>query len=512
MRELVLSASQLTELRTALLQDDRWERFAYVFCTSSGDRLLATEVRPVPDTELRLQSETVCGPTQAYERDELQECVEHGYLPLEVHSHPFSARAGFSGIDIRMMDDHTTWLHALEPDLDVAFGVLGQEGFEAIRFDAATEQFRDLPVNVLGNWTLDTPLPATTPTADIDDQLYDRAIRLVTEAGQRRLAAATVGVVGTGGLGFILTEQFARLGVQKLVLIDPDEVERSNLNRLPGVSTYDVGRPKVNVLAHQLHESGLGIDVLPVPEPVEEVADHLRECDIIVGAVDQVSTRGFLNQYAVQHLRYYLDAGSIIQTKDDHLTAVAGIVQLVVPGVNACYACLDRVDPEQARREHLTEAELQDEIDAGYIEESTVVPEPAIITLNGVVASLATAFVTRLVTGYAPPPDMVRYEELEWGLIPITTRRDPDCHTCGDNGILGQGDREPSNDGLDLTDAYAGQDLSSIEPEIDSGVRADGPQQSIPSYRRLVALLRQLRGAIPSHGEGEPEQRHQGRC
>ena len=76
-------------------------------------------------------------------------------------------------------------------------------------------------------------------------QKYDRQVRAFGEQGQEQLRKITVGIVGLGGTGSIVIEQLAHLGVQKFLLIDSDVVERTNLNRLVGVSESDVKRPKV---------------------------------------------------------------------------------------------------------------------------------------------------------------------------------------------------------------------------------------------------------------------------
>ena len=457
MQRLLMPATQLTALRDHLLQADGQERFAYVFCTRSGDdRLLVADMVLVPDEAMDRQSRTGCRPELAYEREQLQTCLENGYQPLLVHSHPFSNQAGFSGTDIEAIDRYTDWLHPLYPDALLAFGVFGRREFEATVYDPATERFRELPTRILGGWTLDHAITVDDWQEPVDTTLYDRSIRLLTETGQRRLAATTVAVVGTGGLGFILAKQLVRLGVQKLVLIDPDMIERSNLNRLLGVSMWDVGRPKVTVLAEHLHDTGLDLEVEVVQARVEDATEVLRQCDIVIGTADRVTARSFLNQFCVTHLRYYIDAGTVIRTENDQVTAIEGIVQLVVPGVTGCYACLDRADPERARREQLSTAEREEELAEGYIEASDLAPEPAVVTLNGTIASQTAAVVARVAAGYAVPPAMLRYNEIGYELQELTTRPDPKCPICGEYGILGQGDRPVSAD-----------DLTTVDPALD---------------------------------------------
>src|SRR5205823_6291294 len=66
-----------------------------------------------------------------------------------------------------------------------------------------------------------------------------------------RLRRLTVGVIGCSGTGSPVVEQLARLGVGKLVLVDPDKVEEKNLNRILNATMGDAiaGRFKVDVAA-----------------------------------------------------------------------------------------------------------------------------------------------------------------------------------------------------------------------------------------------------------------------
>jgi len=72
-----------------------------------------------------------------------------------------------------------------------------------------------------------------------------------------------VGVLGLGGLGLLVVEQLARAGFRRFVLIDPDTVEETNLNRLPGVTRRDLGRLKVRVAKRVIRQAIVSLGLVP---------------------------------------------------------------------------------------------------------------------------------------------------------------------------------------------------------------------------------------------------------
>ena len=76
---------------------------------------------------------------------------------------------------------------------------------------------------------------------------YNRNILFFGKAGQERLTSASVAVIGIGGLGSHVVQQLALLGIGKFILIDPEEIDKTNRNRYIGVRDDDPipGTPKV---------------------------------------------------------------------------------------------------------------------------------------------------------------------------------------------------------------------------------------------------------------------------
>ena len=121
--------------------------------------------------------------------------------------------------------------------------------------------------------------------------------RLLPDGARERLAAATVAVVGLGGVGSWTVEALARSGVGGLVLIDPDTVCRSNINRqLPALEST-IGRGKAEVLAERVRQIQPTLEVRYIerfltPGNAGDLLDPTW--DFVVDAIDRMSAKAAL--------------------------------------------------------------------------------------------------------------------------------------------------------------------------------------------------------------------------
>lgn len=468
--ELTITAPQLQLLHDHLIQDDELERVAILDCSLSGDnRLLVENMHLLDDDEHETQKPTACRPDLDTEHELLSTCTDRGMHPAIVHSHPFADTPSFSSVDEQIIPELHNYVTTMAPDTTPVFGVIGQHGFDTATYGPDSDQYQPVPLTVLGDWSLNSEITTTGRESadhdtDFDDDRTDRTRRAFTDYGQQQLAATHIAVIGAGGLSSIIAEQLGRTGIGKLTVIDPDIVEPSNLNRLAGADDRHINQPKVTVTEDHLNRIAPDTEVTAIQARAQDAADTLKECDLLVAGVDRMTARMWLNQFSVRHLIPYVDAGVIIETSDtdnttsaaDHVTTLEGYIQFIVPGVTGCFSCLDRTDPELARRERLDEDELQDEVNRGYIDEADLTPEPAIAPLNGLIASKTVLLVSKWVTRYADPEHYIRFEDVSNTLTAFPTTPSDSCPVCGDTGYLGRGDRdataaEVDTDQLDLT-------------------------------------------------------------
>lgn len=120
---------------------------------------------------------------------------------------------------------------------------------------------------------------------------------------QQKLDRAAVGIAGLGGLGSNIAVFLARLGVGRLVLVDFDTVEVSNLNR-QHYTMRDLGRPKADALRDQLIEINPYLDYETYTTRVtpENALQLFADCDVVCEAFDRADQKAMLIETLLAHL------------------------------------------------------------------------------------------------------------------------------------------------------------------------------------------------------------------
>ena len=130
-----------------------------------------------------------------------------------------------------------------------------------------------------------------------DDELdrYARHIVLpqVGGVGQRKLKAASVAIVGAGGIGSASIPALAGAGIGKLTIIDDGEVERSNLQRQPIFRDDRIGQPKAKLAAEFAQALNPHIEAIAIQQRLDSsnVAELIGGHDLILDGSDNFATR-----------------------------------------------------------------------------------------------------------------------------------------------------------------------------------------------------------------------------
>ncbi|RMH07131.1 MAG: hypothetical protein D6697_09280, partial [Armatimonadetes bacterium] len=250
------------QLRATLLADCSVETKCFLLCRTleSESRVvfLVREVVPVPDDAYVQRTAGLVETRPEFVHALLVRCAREGYALLDAHTHPWGPNPRFSKIDDRsdFLKFQTT--QSMSPPFRHGSLVFGNDmSFEGRFWDYQRQQMA--PIVRLS--VLRAPLEIRYGTGlkplwldKAEQTLYDRQIRAFGAEGQAVLSSLRVALVGAGGLGSQIANALTLLGVGQLVLIDPDRLELSNLNRVVGASYAQAQRGwrKVYALAQRL--------------------------------------------------------------------------------------------------------------------------------------------------------------------------------------------------------------------------------------------------------------------
>ena len=168
----------------------------------------------------------------------------------------------------------------------------------------------------------------------IDDDKYDRQKR-ISGWDQNKINQATVMVIGAGATGNEVVKNLALTGIGKIILVDFDIIEKSNLNRCVLFNTVDSteGRYKVDVVIEACEQLNPDTEILGLKKDLNSIDKVLyKKSDVICSCLDNVEARLQANNYA-----YYYDIPFI----DSGIEEFYGTVQAVYSGVEdaACLQC-----------------------------------------------------------------------------------------------------------------------------------------------------------------------------
>lgn len=442
---LRISGGDWGRLRNLLFTPDGHENAAVLLCgqslSESDERLLVREVVAVRSDEYIDRQSYHLEVAPRFYNSVIDRCLREHLTPVICHSHPFDGPARYSSSDDfgerRLLPVLQSLLPEQKPasllltNTSVAGRVLEGSVFRSLR--AVTITGPRVQVLVIGaSWEVRKP----------EAVLFDRQILAFGGEGQRALESLTAAIVGLGGIGSLVAEQLLRAGVGKLILVDFDSVDSSNLNRLFGATSASVGQPKVRVVAaHLTSIRTVEIDVICDSVQKQSVLKRLRIADIILGCVDSDLARSVLTRFAYQYLTPYIDLGIRLDARRGRVTAAAGRVSVVGPDAG-CLRCSHHINPERVRAESLPPEERQALAREGYVM-GIDEPAPAVVTLNCAIAGLgATAAVNLFVnlTGSFQPLSQL-YDATAGIVFTATPIHAPGCDICdGEQGVKALGD------------------------------------------------------------------------
>jgi len=241
---------------------------------------------------------------------------------------------------------------------------------------------------------------------------YDRQILLsgFGEEGQKKMAAASVFIVGLGGLGNIAALYLAGAGVGRIGLADPDRLQPDNLPRQVIYRENELGELKVELAALRLreHNSKVKTETFPLTVNKDNFEELAGDYDVILDAADNFAAKYMLNEQAVKNKKTLIHAGAV---------GYEGLVTTVVPGLSPCYRCIFPQRPPE-----------------NYFPTSR---ENGILgALAGILGLIQAAEAVKSITGLGRNlcGRLLRVNALEMRFEEMEFKRDPLCPVCGSKG------------------------------------------------------------------------------
>lgn len=406
--EIIVQEADFRRLRGHLLGNAPVENAAYLLCGRSAaagrTKLLVREIIPLHGEDFHVQSNyRLQISPEAVAR--VMKQARLGNLSIVLaHSHPFcEGDVDFSWVDDQGDVESFGNFYQRVPEGPHASLVFGQHAVRGRVWLPGLEEHPLAGITVVGRRVnrilADGRPPKRAPQGQ---ETHDRQVRAFGLLGQKRIAETVVAVVGAGGTGSAVADQLIRLGVRRLIVVDDDAVEESNVSRVYNSTLDDAksGTPKVEVVGRTARLAGLGTEVQAVKGNItqEEFALELRGADVVFCCTDNHWSRAILNQYAYQYLTPVIDMGNKIDGADGQITAANGRVYAIVPG-EPCLWCYGVLDGRRVAEESLPPEEHERLGREGYVTGADTAA-PSVIFLNTVIAGLAVGEFVNLVTVY----------------------------------------------------------------------------------------------------------------
>ena len=261
----------------------------------------------------------------------------------------------------------------------------------------------------------ESPAPARLSLAGRPElRRYSRHLLIpeVGLAGQERLAAARVLVVGAGGLGSPVLQYLSAAGVGRIGIVDDDVVDITNLQRQTIFATSDVGKRKATVAAEHVHaiNPSIEIDAIPRRFDASNARELVRLYDIVVDCTDRFSTR------------YLINDACVLEGKPDVYASIFrfdGQVSIFNYSDGPCYRCL-----------------YPDAPPAGTV--PTCAEGGVLGVLAGLVGTWQANEVLKLLLGIGEPlaGRLLLVESLGARTREVRFERDPQCAVCSERATI----------------------------------------------------------------------------
>lgn len=416
----------------------------------NSDRYIAKEVIFFDETWVNSSSPTHLDFQLAPLRELFRRCEEDSLVFGFVHNHP-EGDYTFSSIDD---ENEVTLLKAIKNRNGENINFVSMlwvngvwlarvrsgsspESHSTVRHTLVTSQ----PLQIFGY----------SNSSDEHSEIHARGAAAFGKPFVDKLKSLRIGIVGAGGTGSPLATLGARAGIGELVLVDDDELSRSNLNRVRGLRAKDVGYKKSTKLKHYIDSIGLPTKVAAFDAKIDEdpiALDALASCDVVFGCTDDFVGRDVMNISLYFYAQILIDiglGGRILEdvNRQPVLRYHFGRISTISPEMGQCLYCQDVirdiwVQTQLALRKkpEMTEEELKE----SYLEDGGE-EAPGIGPFTSATADFALATLFDLIKPFRRYPqelrrDMFQVDFVNMELSSHRTKSNSECPYCEQHAFL----------------------------------------------------------------------------
>lgn len=455
--KMLIQGSMYRKLHAHLFRHDREEHAAVLLAglaeTDRDVRLLIREVHLARDgvdcvhgtnSHRTLRGEFIT--------ERITKARDEKLVYISVHNHPGAGAVGFSDVDLRSHERGYPALLKITRGTPVGALVFSAD---AIAGDFWLSDHQRMPLanaTIVGERREILTGDPNSPAAG-SDLRFDRQVRLFGDLGQKILCDAKVAIVGLGGVGSLLVEYLSRLGVGRLVLVDSDRVERTNLPRLVGANKWDVllRRRKVRAAQRNIRRANPQALVKTVSTDVveENVADSLKDCDYIFLAADTMRARVLFNAIVYQYLVPGAQIGTrVMSDGNGQVLDVYSVTRPVTPE-SGCLWCNELISSAKLQNEALSDKERRAQ---AYVDDHAVAV-PSVMALNALAGAQAANDFMFYMTGLAKGDsafDYMYFHATSRKVRNVRPGKSKACKDCsrapGSRFAMGDGMRLPAKD------------------------------------------------------------------
>lgn len=390
---------------------------ATYFISERGHSFLARKLHLARDGVDFVLTEDYCYSLKStFVRDRIWQCRENRTAYFHAHNHGGKRKVAFSGVDIASHESSALALLQIADGMPVGWLVFAEQAVAGdIWFpDGDRRALSFLSVSGKASIKISDGYKKRKAHAS----LFDRQIKIFGKAGQSLLAEQKVGIIGLGGVGSLLNQTVSRLGVKHIVAVDPDVLEESNLPRVVGSSSSDIGKLKTDIAKRVALEFDASIKYEAIPLSVNnpDAAESLIDCDFVFLAADTAHAMLTANSIAHQYLVPTWQVGTNISTgTNGEIADIYSCVRTIIPG-ETCLWCSNKIKP------HILAEEANPQIPAGQNAYGTETANPSVIALNETATSLA-ANEYMLLTTLAEHDDAAVSDTSWWQIRPYALKR-----------------------------------------------------------------------------------------